>query len=61
MMAKARENSSAGFALIELLIAMVVMTGAQVIVPPIISSFDNTPPGPSIRSITRATATLNDM
>ena len=42
-------------------IAMVTMTGAQVIVPPIISSLDNTPPGPSIRSITRATATLNDM
>ena len=39
----------------------VTMTGAQVIVPPIISSLDNTPPGPSMRSITRATATLNDM
>ena len=42
-------------------IAQAIMTGAQVIVPPIISSLDNTPPGPSIRSITRATATLHDM
>jgi hypothetical protein len=37
------------------------MTGAQVIVPPSISSLDKTPLGPSIRSITRETATLNDM